>query len=136
MNIRFTATVRTVADLLHQPGDVPAERVRVNPLPGTATIDDLLTTGSEGCELVDATLVEKPVGREESFLGAWLVMVLNQHVIAGNLGYVTGEQGWSSCRRSWSAGRTWRSSPGAACPAAGGPRGRSPGLPRTSRSKS
>ena len=93
MNIPFEPAVRTIADLLHQLGDIPPARVRWNPVPGTATLDDLLKPENEGCELVDGTLVEKPVGQEESFLAAWLVMVVNQHVVAGNLGYVTGEQG-------------------------------------------
>lgn len=94
MNMRFTPPVRTVADLLHRLGDVPPHRVRCNPVPGTATVEDLLREENRGCELVDETLVEKAVGLEESFLASWLNMILNQFVIPRNLGMVTGEAGF------------------------------------------
>lgn len=51
-----------VQDLL---GNVPAERVRVNPPLGTATIEDairLCETKESLCEWVDGVLVEKPIG--------------------------------------------------------------------------
>jgi Uma2 family endonuclease len=94
MNILFNPPIRTIAELLHQLGDIPPQRVRFNPVPGTATIDDLLQPENAGCELVDGTLVEKAVGLEESFLGSWLLTLLNQFVMAGNLGIITGEQGF------------------------------------------
>jgi Uma2 family endonuclease len=93
MNIRFQPPVLTMADLLHRLGGVPPDRVRFDPVPGTAVISDLLKPENDGCELVDGTLVEKPVGQEESFLANWLIMVVNQFVTAHNLGYTTGEQG-------------------------------------------
>jgi Uma2 family endonuclease len=93
MNVPFHPPVKSLRDLLHQLGDIPAERVRWNPVPGTATIEDLLLPENEGCELVDGTLVEKPVGEEESFLGMSLGMWVNQFVRTHNLGIVTGEQG-------------------------------------------
>jgi Uma2 family endonuclease len=93
MNIRFDPPVRSVADLLHRLGDIPPDRVRFNPVPGTATIKDLLKSENEGCELVDGTLVEKTVRQEESLLAMWLGTLLNQFVIPRNLGIVTGEQG-------------------------------------------
>ena len=94
MNIPFEPPYRSVADLLRSLGDIPADRVRVKPSPGTATVDDLLAPGNEGCELIDGTLVEKPAGEEESFLGSWLGTLLNQFVVPRNLGIVTGEQGF------------------------------------------
>lgn len=94
MNMPYLAPVRTMANLLHELGDVPANRVRLVPTPGTATIEDLLNPENSLCELVDGTLVEKPVGQPESRLAFWLGMVLNQFVISRNLGYVTGEAGF------------------------------------------
>jgi Uma2 family endonuclease len=93
MNIRFHPPVRTIADLLHRLGDIPPDRVRFDPTPGTATVEDLLREGNELCELVDGTLVEKPVGLEESFLAGWLLTLINQFVVPRNLGAVTGEAG-------------------------------------------
>jgi Uma2 family endonuclease len=94
MNIPFTPPVQTVADLLRQLGDIPPHRVRWSPVPGTATIDDLLRPENEGCELVDGTLVEKTVGQEESLLASWLITLMNGFVIPRNLGIVTGEHGF------------------------------------------
>ncbi len=55
----------TVADLLKKLGDIPAERVHLDPPPGTATEKDVLDMERrEGriCELVDGVLVEKSHG--------------------------------------------------------------------------
>lgn len=86
--------VRTLGDLLRRLGDVPADRVRFAPAPGTATLRDLLRPENEGCELVEGTLVEKPVGLAESFLASWLITLLNNYVVPNNLGIVTGERGF------------------------------------------
>lgn len=85
--------LREMNDRLRALGDIPPHRVRMNPRPGTATIDDLLNPENEGCELVDGTLVEKAMGWEESFLASWLLTTINNHVLANNLGAVTCEQG-------------------------------------------
>jgi Uma2 family endonuclease len=77
------------ADLLHRLGDIPPERVRRLPAPGTATLDDLLKPENKRCELVDGTLVEKAVGEEESFLGLSLAVDLGMYLRANNLGYLT-----------------------------------------------
>jgi len=94
MSIPFNPPVRTIADLLHRLGDIPAERIRYDPVPGTATIDELLKPENANCELVDRTLVEKAVSWESSFLGLWLGTMINNFVLARNLGAVTGEQGF------------------------------------------
>jgi Uma2 family endonuclease len=94
MSIGFQPPVKTMGELLHRLGDVPADRVRLDPPPDTARIDDLLKPENVGCELIDGTLVEKPMGQEESFLASWLNMMINQYVTTHNLGYVTGEQGF------------------------------------------
>lgn len=93
MATTFHPPVKTIADLLRRLGDIPPDRVRFDTVPGTANVADLLKPGNEGCELVEGTLVEKPVGQEESFLAMSLGMLINQFVTARNLGYVTGEQG-------------------------------------------
>jgi Uma2 family endonuclease len=94
MTIVFNPPVRTVADLLHRLGDIPPERIRYDPVPGTAAIDDLLKPENASCELVEGTLVEKAVSWELSFLGFWLGTMINNFVLARNLGAVTGEQGF------------------------------------------
>ena len=86
--------VRTIADLLHRLGDIPADRIRFVPAPGTASKTDLLAVGNDWCELVEGTLVEKPVGLSESFLAGWLLTQINMHVLRGNLGFVTGGDGF------------------------------------------
>jgi Uma2 family endonuclease len=83
--------IRTVADLLRRLGDIPAERVRVQPPPGAATIADV--EKNKGCELVEGTLVEKAMGARESMLASYLIYLLQLFVIPRNLGMVTGEQG-------------------------------------------
>jgi len=93
MNIPFKPPIRTIADLLHRLGDIPADRVRFNPVPGTATVDDLLRDENHRCELIDDTLVEKPMGLRESLLAVWLGHLLYGFVHPRNLGILSGEQG-------------------------------------------
>lgn len=93
MNIPFQPPIRTIADLLHRLGDIPADRVRFDPVPGTATIEDLLRPENKGCERVDDTLVEKPMGSPESLLAIALGGLLDAFVDRNNLGVVTGPDG-------------------------------------------
>ncbi len=82
----------TLADALKQLGGVSPRRVRMHPAPGTATEDDLLTVldhGNRLCELVDATLVEKPMGFRESYLAGELIRLLGNFVVEQDLGIVT-----------------------------------------------
>jgi Uma2 family endonuclease len=68
-------TIENLADLLKRLGDIPLERIRFRPAPGTATEDDVVRIEAREnrlCELVDGTLVEKAVGAKESYL-AWLL---------------------------------------------------------------
>jgi Uma2 family endonuclease len=86
----------TVADLLKKLGNIPPERVHLDPTPGTATEKDVLEaerrTGRT-CELVDGVLVEKAMGFAESFLafriGHLLQLFLEQH----KLGILAGADG-------------------------------------------
>jgi Uma2 family endonuclease len=86
----------TIADLLRRLGNIPAGRVRLHPMPGTATEKDVirvLDEENQPCELVDGTLVEKAMGYEESAIAGFLIMYLNNFVLPRKLGIVTGESG-------------------------------------------
>jgi Uma2 family endonuclease len=86
----------TVADLLKKLGDIPPERVHLDPPPGTATEKDVLAIERrEGriCELVDGVLVEKVMGLEESFLAGWLIHLLYQFLAKHKLGFLGGADG-------------------------------------------
>jgi Uma2 family endonuclease len=86
----------TVADLLKKLGNIPPERVHLDPPPGNATEKDVLNMERrEGriCELVDGTLVEKAMGWTESFLAIWMSHLLYRFLDEHDLGILTGEQG-------------------------------------------
>lgn len=88
--------MRTLAELLAPLGGVRLDRIRANPAPGRATLNDVIEIQDrEGvlCELVAGVLVEKPVGYSESLLAAVIVELLNAFVRSRNLGHVTGEAG-------------------------------------------
>jgi Uma2 family endonuclease len=89
-------TVVTLADLLDALGNIPPERIRMQPPPGTATEDDVLAIHAREkrlCELVDGVLVEKAMGFDESRLaleiGTILVLFLRDH----DLGTAAGADG-------------------------------------------
>ena len=85
---------KSVADLLHDLGDIPSERVRMDPQPGRVTFDELVTANETRtgrvCEWVDETLVEKAMGWFESFvafnLGGCFYEYLKTHPIGLALG--------------------------------------------------
>ena len=86
----------TIAELLHRLGDLPPERVRFQPVPGTATEEDLLHVLDHEhitCELVEGVLVEKAMGFEASVIAAWIVTLLNNFVRPRRLGIVAGADG-------------------------------------------
>jgi Uma2 family endonuclease len=77
-------------------GEVPLSRVVMDPWPGTATEEDLLRfveVDDRLVELVNGTLVEKPVGLQEALIASYLITVLNNFVIPRKLGYVAGADG-------------------------------------------
>jgi Uma2 family endonuclease len=93
----------TVADLLERLDGVGAERVRFFPLPGTATVEDVISIEAREkrlCELIDGVLVEKPMGMRESVLAAELIAVLLAFVRPRKLGLVAGEGGMLQLRRA------------------------------------
>jgi Uma2 family endonuclease len=90
------ANTATIGDLLYRLGKIPAERVRLHPYPGTATEDDVIKVLDDEnlpCELVEGTLVEKPMGYEESEIAGLLLTFLNNFVLPRKLGIVTGADG-------------------------------------------
>jgi Uma2 family endonuclease len=85
-----------LAEWWHSTGDVPLERIVTDPPPGTATEQDLLLFAERDkrlCELIDGTLVAKPVGYMESLIAGWLITALNNFVMPRKLGLVSGEAG-------------------------------------------
>jgi Uma2 family endonuclease len=92
----FPARYRTAAEWLDDLGGIPLERIIFDPLPGTATEADLLRK-VEGekqlCELINGTLVEKPMGYVESLIAAALIQFLRAHASERDLGLVSGEAG-------------------------------------------
>jgi Uma2 family endonuclease len=86
----------TVADVLKQLGGISPRRVRMTPPPGTATERDLLAVldhTNRLCELVDRTLVEKPLGFQESYLAGEIIRLLGNFVVEHDLGIVTAPDG-------------------------------------------
>jgi Uma2 family endonuclease len=91
-----SSSIRSLADLLQRLGEIPLDRIRFHPAPGTATVQDVIDVQSrEGrlCELVEGVLLEKAVGYTESELALFLGGLLNAFVVPRNLGLVTGPDG-------------------------------------------
>lgn len=88
----------TLQERLLDLGNIPLSRIVMIPPPGQATKNDWLAIRESSkrlCELVDGTLVEKPMGWLESLLGAVLVRWLGNYVTEKNLGVVTGADGFT-----------------------------------------
>lgn len=95
--LRFTPPQRfeNAAEWLHALGDVPLQRIIFDPWPGTATEEDLLRyveAGDKLCELIDGTLVEKPVGLIEAFIAMNLSLALGNYVRKNGLGMTSGAE--------------------------------------------
>jgi Uma2 family endonuclease len=96
-----TATIvhvpETLADLIHELGDVPLDRIQLKPAPGTATERDVIAALESPrkrlCELVDGVLVEKPVGTKESLLATLLAHYLWTFIEQCDVGIVIGPDG-------------------------------------------
>jgi Uma2 family endonuclease len=85
-----------LGDLLKHLGDVPADRVRYYPFPGTATEQDVISIeASENrlCELVDGVLVEKPLGYEESLIANAIGTALSNFIDPRRLGWISAPDG-------------------------------------------
>jgi len=85
--------LQSVGDLLTQLGGISPRRVCLDPPPGRATKKDLLRIRDRGgrlYELVDRTLVEKPMGSPESYLALELGRLLGNYVAEKDLGFLYG----------------------------------------------
>jgi Uma2 family endonuclease len=81
----------TIADVLHDLGDVSPERIRANPPPGRATEADLIriqTHEKRHYELVDGVLVEKIMGAPQSCITSVLARRVGTFVEERDLGFV------------------------------------------------
>ena len=89
-------TLWTVADLLETFGPISAYRIRHDPAPGTATVQDVIAIHDREnrlCELVDGVLVEKIMAFKESCLAVLLAGLLRSYVVPRKLGVIAGEGG-------------------------------------------
>lgn len=96
MSAGLKSKPRRMGELLERLGHVPADRVRLDPSPGAATLADVeAIRANEGvlCELIDGVLVEKPMGFRESMVGATVNGELRNHVSPRKLGFVSGSDG-------------------------------------------
>lgn len=90
------AVTATMADRLNELGGIAADRVRMSPAPGTATVDDLIRANAQTkpvCELIDQTLVEKAMGYEASVVAAAISEILRRFIVPRRLGLVSGADG-------------------------------------------
>ena len=90
------ALATTWEDRLTDLGNVPAARVRSEPAPGAATVEDVVRLRNEERRLyewVDGTLVEKAMGWQESLLTGILLQWLNNYLDQHRIGVATGPDG-------------------------------------------
>jgi hypothetical protein len=70
----------TLAELVKQLGEIPLDRIRTKPPPGTATEADVIAAleapRKRICELVDGVLVEKPLGTTEAIVAGVIVQLM------------------------------------------------------------
>jgi Uma2 family endonuclease len=80
LNLRVPSNL---ADTWMRAGQVALDRILVEPAPGTATVEDAVTSKVKlgiGCELVNGILVAKPMGHYESHIAALLTYLLYQYL--------------------------------------------------------
>jgi Uma2 family endonuclease len=86
--------LKTLADLVEHLGGIPPERILLDPLPGTATEEDVTAAESARekriCELIDGVLVEKAMGAKEGLLAVVIGRLLDEFVEEHDLGVVLG----------------------------------------------
>ncbi len=87
----------TFAEMWEQLGNVPLNRIRMFPPPGTATVADVERLCDREpkclCELIDGVLVEKTMGHVESRLTVRLSYLLQAFLEDHDFGVVTGADG-------------------------------------------
>src|SRR4051812_859309 len=88
---------KTFADLHRAIGNVPLDRVRLDPPPGTAKERDVIAAQKgldrRFCELVHGVLVEKPIGTQEAIYAGLLLHYLWAYLDRHNLGLAAGADG-------------------------------------------
>jgi Uma2 family endonuclease len=85
-----------MAELIAHLGDIPPERIRLRPAPGTATEEDVIDANERLdclCELIDGVLVEKARGYYESLLAAVLIGFIHEYLGRNDVGFVLGADG-------------------------------------------
>jgi Uma2 family endonuclease len=88
--------------LIEALGDIPGERVRLDPPPGQATEKDLLQVSARAdrlYELVDGTLVEKVMGWKEASLAIWLARLMHPYLMQNDIGDLIGADGSHRLRK-------------------------------------
>lgn len=93
MNAAITSTM---AERITELGGIAPQRIRLEPAPGTATIEDLAhynATHSPLCELIDGTLVEKAVGYKSSLVAMTIGRIIGNFVVPRKLGVISGADG-------------------------------------------
>src|SRR3954471_16387561 len=87
----------TVADLIERLGGVPAHRIRLKPMPGSATEEDVVRwldgPNKRMFELIDGTLVEKAVGAKEALLALFVGARLLEWCEKNDTGVALGPDG-------------------------------------------
>ena len=110
-----------LAELLERLGQVPPERIRMQPPPGTATEADVLAAleapRKRLCELIDGVLVEKAMGYTESVLASVPDRAPGRVRASAQPGSgdVAGRDS-PTLGRPRAASQTWPSFPGSVCP--------------------
>jgi Uma2 family endonuclease len=86
----------TMGELLDRLGGITPHRVCADPPPGTATVRDFIRRDGRSasgtmCELIDRTLVEKPMGSEQTTLTMWIGYKLQAYLEEHPIAFVSGE---------------------------------------------
>src|SRR5262245_2332040 len=92
----MAVTFENAAELVKRLGNIPPRRIWLSPPPGTATERDLLAAlrrSDRLYELVDGTLVEKPMGLSESFIAGEILTDINNYARKNDLGIAAGADG-------------------------------------------
>jgi Uma2 family endonuclease len=85
--------IENVRDLIAHLGGIPPERIRMHPLPGTATEKDLLRLVERDkilCELIDGVLVEKVMGAREGGVGGVILAHIEMYLLQNDVGATFG----------------------------------------------
>jgi Uma2 family endonuclease len=93
LRANFKLSTKSFAEVVRDLGDIPLDRIRADPPPGTATAEDLNRPGNKLCELIDGVLVEKAVGARESLLALFINRRIGTFIESDDLGVILGADG-------------------------------------------